>query len=75
MHISISSMSEQELAKAFGVKDYAITKMKSQSAMFKKRALKSAVDTLCNADYRIKSGLVDAFDAMYLTVFKIMTNE
>ena len=75
LHISISSMSEQEMAKAFGVKDYAITKMKSQSAMFKKRALKSAVDMLSDADYKIKSGQCDASDFAYLTIFKILTDK
>ena len=75
LHVSISSMSEQELAKAFGVKEYAITKMKMQSAMFKKRALKSAVDVLSDADYKIKSGKCDAGDFAYLTIFKIMTDK
>ncbi len=75
LHVAISDMPLGDLAKALGIKEFAVRKTKEQSAMFKKRALKSAVDTLCNADYRIKSGLVDAFDAMYLTVFKIMTNE
>ncbi len=75
LHVAISSMEGQELAKAFGVKEYAITKMKSQSAMFKKRALKSAVDMLSDADYKIKSGLCDAGDFAYLTIFKIMTDE
>ncbi len=75
LHISISSMSEQEMAKVFGVKEYAITKMKTQSAMFKKRALKSAVDMLSDADYKIKSGKCDAGDFAYLTIFKIMTDK
>lgn len=75
LHVAISSMEGQELAKAFGVKEYAVTKMKSQSAMFKKRALKSAVDMLSDADYKIKSGLCDAEDFAYLTIFKIMTDK
>ena len=75
LHVSISNMNNQELAKAFGVKEYAITKMKSQSAMFKKRALKNAVDMLCDADYKIKSGQCDAGDFAYLTIFKIMTEK
>ncbi len=75
LHVSISSMDVQDLAKAFGVKEYAITKMKSQSAMFKKRSLKSAVDMLSDADYKIKSGRCDASDFAYLTIFKILTDK
>ena len=43
--------------------------------MFKKRALKGAVDMLCDADYKIKSGQRDAGDFAYLTIFKIMTDK
>ncbi len=75
LHVSITSMSVQEMAKAFNVKEYAITKMKSQSAMFKKRALKNAVDMLSDADYKIKSGQCEALDFAYLTIFKIMTEK
>ncbi len=75
LHVAISDMSAQDLAKVFGVKEYAITKMKTQSAMFKKKALKSAVDMLSDADYKIKSGQCDSLDFAYLTVFKIMTDK
>ena len=75
LHVAISDMPDIEKAKAFGVKEYAVTKMKQQSAMFKKRALKNAVDVLCDADYKIKNGLFDADDYAYLTIFKIMTEE
>ena len=51
----------------------AVTKMKQQAKLFKKRALKNAVDVLSDADYKIKSGLADAEDYPYLTIFKIMT--
>ena len=50
-------------------------KMKSQTAMFKKKALKSAVDMLSDADYKIKSGQCEAGDFAYLTIFKIMTEK
>ena len=73
LHVAISDMPDAQMAKAFNVKEYAITKMKQQASMFKKRALKSAVDALCVADYKIKSGLADSDDYPYLTIFKIMT--
>ena len=73
LHVAISDMPESQMAKAFGVKEYAITKMKQQASMFKKRALKNAVDALCVADYKIKSRLADSDDYPYLTIFKIMT--
>ncbi len=75
LHISISDMEQGQIAKAFGVKEYAISRMKQQASLFKKRALKSAVDGLSDADYKIKSGLCEADDLMYLTIFKIMTDK
>ena len=75
LHVSISDMTNAEIAEAFNVKEYAIAKMKQQSAMFKKKALKNAVDMLCLADYNIKSGLADGENYSYLTIFKIMTEK
>lgn len=75
LHVAISDMSVEQLAKSFGVKDFAIKKAKEQSALFKKKALKNAVDQLTDMDNKIKNGLIDATDAMYLTVFKIMTEK
>lgn len=75
LHVSISDMDNEQLAKSLGVKEIAVRKMKEQSSFFKKKSLKSAVDALSDADYRIKSGLIDETTAMYLSVFKIMTDE
>ena len=47
--------------------------MKTQASFFKKKSLKSAVDSLVDADYRFKSGLSSADEEMWLTIFKIMT--
>jgi DNA polymerase-3 subunit delta len=74
LHCAISDLQVVELAKALNVKDFAVRKAKEQASMFKKKSLKSAVDALIDIDYRIKSGLIDATDGMYLTVFKIMTD-
>ena len=74
LHAAISDMELNELATALGVKEYAAKKTKEQASKFKKRALKSAVDALVEADYLIKSGKRDADEASYLTIFKIMTD-
>jgi DNA polymerase-3 subunit delta len=71
---AISGKTSAELAKAFGVKEFAARKTKEQAAMFKKRSLKSAVDLLTDYDYKIKSGQADADNAMWIAVFKIMTD-
>ncbi len=73
LHVAISDKTDLELATELGVKEFAVKKMKTQAGFFKKRALKSAVDTLVDCDYRIKCGMTDADDEMWLTVFKIMT--
>ncbi len=73
LHASISNMTVIELAKCLNIKEYPAKKLLEQSAKFKKRALKSAVDALTDADYRIKSGRNDADEMLWHTVFKIMT--
>ena len=73
LHVAISDLTELELSKELGVKDFAIRKMKTQAGFFKKKSLKLAVDTLVDSDYRVKSGLTSSDDEMWLTVFKIMT--
>ncbi len=70
---AISDKSVAELSVAFGIKEFASRKTKEQSAMFKKRALKNAVDALTEADYRIKSGQNDVDEIAWITLFKIMT--
>ena len=64
----------EPIAKAFGVKEFAIRKMKEQASMFRKKALKSAVDMLSDSDYKIKYGLADGDGRAYLALFKIMTD-
>ena len=54
--------------------EYPTKKIMQQASKFKKRALKSAVDTLTDADFRVKSGKNEAGAMMWLTVFKIMTD-
>ena len=74
LHCAISDMNLIDIADAFGVKEFAVKKTKEQSGLFKKRALKSAVDLLTEADYKVKCGLADADERMWFTIFKIMTD-
>ncbi len=72
---AISDKTVADLASAFGIKEYAAKKTKEQSSMFLKRSLKRAVDILTEADYRTKSGLNDADETAWLTLFRIMTDK
>ena len=73
LHVAISDLGNAELATLLGVKEFAVQKLKKQSSLFKKKALKTAVDLLSNADYQIKSGLTGEGTAFWLSLFKIMT--
>ncbi len=69
---AISAKTPTELSKTFGIKEYAATKTIAQAKMFKIRALKKTVDMLTDYDYKIKSGLIDSDEAMWISVFAIM---
>lgn len=73
LHVALSDASSTELAKIFGVKEYAITKTREQAKRFSKKSLKNAVDTLTDADYFFKSGKEEERSAAWLAFFKIMT--
>ena len=68
-------MTNEELSKAFGISVTGVVRIKEQAKQFSPKALKKAVDSLADADYQIKSGLRNADDNLWLTVFKIMTEE
>lgn len=72
---AISDKSDAELASAFSIKEYAVTKTKEQAGKFKKINLKRAVDYLTEADYKIKSGRVDQENQMWMAVFELMTEK
>ncbi len=72
LHASISGKTPDELSKVYGIKEFAAKKTIEQATMFKKKALKSAVDMLADVDYKIKSGQIDAMLGMWVSVFKIM---
>ena len=76
LHVSISSKSLLDLAKVFGVTgsyaEFIMKKTKEQAQKFTPKALKKAVDTLTDFDYKSKSGLIDMSEGMWLSLFKIM---
>lgn len=74
LHVAIAEGSLSEIAERLGVKEYAARKIAEQSKMFKKRALKSAVDVLADSDYRIKSGMAEENEQFFIALFKIMTD-
>lgn len=72
LHVAISDSDNKELAEMLGMQEFAVRKIKQQADKFKKKALKNAVDSLIDLDCKIKSGLIDADDGMFKTIFKIM---
>ena len=73
LHISIANGSLSDKARLLGVKEYAAKKSAEQARLFSKRALKSAVDALADADFCIKSGKAEESEMFWITLFKIMT--
>jgi DNA polymerase-3 subunit delta len=74
LHVAISDLSDGELAVELGRTDYVIRKMRTQAKSFKKKSLKSAVDVLCQTDYRIKSGQRPMDVETWIALFRIMTD-
>ena len=73
LFVAISDKSNADTAALLGIKEFAVKKAKEQTASFKVRALKNAVDRLADADYAVKSGKMNADDVMWINIFKIMT--
>ncbi len=73
LHVAISGQDNGMLAKNFGVKEYAVEKMRIQAKKFKIKNLKKAVDMLIDADYKIKSGEKNIVGATWGSIFEIMT--
>ncbi len=75
LHAAISGKTAAQLALSLGIKEYPAKKLIEQSSRFRIRALKKAVDLLTDVDYRIKSGRIDGDEAMWLSIFYIMTEK
>lgn len=69
---SLSDYSNDDLAKMFNVKPYAILKARNQSKYFSKIQLKNILEFLQQADSMTKSGKMQAENAIYYLVFKIL---
>ena len=73
-HVAISNESDAVLATALSMKEYAVKKLRQQAKAFKVKSLKTAIDTLADADYSFKSGIRDVDNAFMLSVFSLMIN-
>ena len=71
-HVAISNESDVDLATALSMKEYAVKKLRQQAKAFKVKSLKTAIDTLADADYAFKSGARDVDNAFMLSVFSLM---
>lgn len=71
-HSAISGLPNAELASFFGVKEFAIAKAKEQAKYFSKAQLKNILLILKDVDNMIKSGKMNAENAIYYLVFKIL---
>lgn len=72
LSVSISTLENSELSKLLSVQEYAIKKTKEQAKLFKKKALKKAVDLLSEYDYMSKTGKITFQDALDTAVFRLM---
>lgn len=70
--IAISDLPNSELTSYLGVKEYAILKAKGQLSNFSKVQLRKINTILEEVDYSIKSGRMQATNALYYLVFNIL---
>lgn len=77
LFVAISDKPDAELAKLLEFKgayaEYQVKKTKEQAALFKVRSLKKAFDGFSDADYKVKSGLIDAGNAAWIELFSVIT--
>lgn len=72
LHISLSTLSDGELAGIFGIKEYAVKKLRVLARSFRKKDLKRATDVLAESDYAAKSGKADFETALNNAIFEIL---
>ena len=71
-YVSISDMTNSELAALLNVKEYAIVKARELARGFSKAQLKKINALLEELDYNVKSGILLASNALHLLVFNII---
>ncbi|MEG1500169.1 MAG: DNA polymerase III subunit delta, partial [Clostridia bacterium] len=72
LFVSISDISNEELAMLLGVKEYAIKKAKENAKLFSVRKLKGVNELLENVDYMQKSGEMSSENCLFYVVFNII---
>ena len=70
--ISISEMTNLDLAEYLGVKEYAILKARNQLKGFSKIQLRKINKLLEEIDFNVKSGKMNSKNALYFLVFNIL---
>lgn len=72
---SISLASTAEIANSLGVREYAVIKAKQQAKRFKVKRLKRILDKFAELDAAFKSGEITVNDALFNSIFEILTEE
>lgn len=73
MFAKINKGSNDDLAKALNVKEFAIAKAKESASFFSASQLKKIINLLLEADYNIKSGVMSQENVLYYVVCKIVS--
>lgn len=71
-YIGISDLTDRDLASQLGVKEYAVTKQRSQAKNFSKMQLKKIFALLEKIDFMIKSGQMLSENALQYLVLSIL---
>lgn len=71
-YISISDITNKELAEHLGVKEFAILKARNQAKAFSKVQLKNILNLLEKVDYYVKSGNMQQINALYYFTFNVL---
>ncbi len=66
--IASKDKSDAELANIFGVKEYAVTKLRQQAKNFAAKTLKNLVYELCDVEYMTKNGQMTMENALYYII-------
>lgn len=72
-HVSISEMSDESVAEALNIKEWAIKKARQTAVKYTKTRLKEIMSMLIEADYGFKSGKMSEETAFKTVISKFMT--
>lgn len=71
--ISRSIFEDKSLSEYLGIKEYAIKKYREQLRLFTQRQLKKIYDECVNTEFKVKSGKMEAKNAVYYLVSTILS--